>query len=124
MIAGMHAPLAFVYMSGLWAVVVGFTLIGIGALVLVIGVVCFAVAMRNIELRAAGVGAVVAGLLLGLAGTGIAVFAEEVSDGEVADLMSPVLALVVVFAAIVAGIYVRRAFASRWHSRADRGRAT
>ena len=117
MIAGMHAPLAFVYMSGLWAVVVGFTLIGIGALVLVIGVVCFAVARRNIELRAAGVGAVVAGLLLGLAGTGIAVFAEEVSDGELADVLSPVVALVAWFAAIVAGIYVARAFASRWHSR-------
>ena len=93
------------------------TLIGIGALVLVIGMVCFAVATRNIELRAAGVGALVAGLLLGLAGTGIAVFGDVARDGDLADVLSPVLALLGVFAAIVAGIYVARAFASRWHSR-------
>ena len=66
----MQGPLAFISMSGLWAVVVEFTLIGIGALVLVIGIASFAVASRNIELRAAGeVGALVAGLFIGLAGT-------------------------------------------------------
>ena len=117
MIAGMHGPLAFISMPGLWAAVVGLTLIGIGALVLVIGVVCFAVATRNIELRAAGVGAVAGGLILGLTGIGMAVFGEEAVDGDLADLMSPVVALLGVVAAMVAGIYVARAFVSHIRSR-------
>jgi hypothetical protein len=109
MIASVHGPLAFISMPGLVAVAVGFILGGIGALVFMLGLVCFAVSAWRIELRTAGAAAGVGGLILGLAGTGIAVFGDRARDGDLADLISPVLALMGVFAAGVAAIYVARA---------------
>jgi hypothetical protein len=108
MIASVHGPLAFISMPGLVAVAVGFILGAIGALVFTVGLVCFAVSAWRIELRAAGTAAAVAGLILGLAGAGIAVFGDEARDGDLADAISPVLALIGVFAAGVAAMYVAR----------------
>jgi hypothetical protein len=69
--------------------------------------------------RALGAAVAVAGLILGLAGVGLAVFGEEARDGSAADASSPVLALLALVVAFLAGRYVARAVRARASESSD-----
>lgn len=109
----MTGALAFVSMPGLAAVAAGMALGGLGALVLLVGLALLATSARRTELRPAGAGTAVAGLVLVLAGSGLALLGEAASYGSPVDAASLVLTPLAIAMAILAGRLVARLVRSR-----------